>query len=172
MKKLTIKDAPTIVLGLQDEIRRTEDSRYDHRLHGVLLVAQGLSCLQVSRLLGDGPRTVQYWVNSFEKRGLAGLTEGQRSGRPSRLDEEHMQTLGEALRKAPHDMGLSGNMWDGKTLSEFIKKEFNVTLGVRRCQYLFRDLGFRLRKPRPIIARADPQLQQSYKKSHRVGKRR
>jgi len=40
-----------MVLGLQDEIRRSEESRYDHRLHGVLLVAQGLTCPQVSRLL-------------------------------------------------------------------------------------------------------------------------
>jgi integrase len=38
MKPLTIADSPTIILGLQDEIRRSEESRYDHRLHGVLLV--------------------------------------------------------------------------------------------------------------------------------------
>ena len=52
MKPLTIADASTIVLGLQDEIRRSEESRYDHRLHGVLLVTQGMTCLEVSRLLG------------------------------------------------------------------------------------------------------------------------
>ena len=33
-----ISDA-TSVLGLQQEIQRSEESRYDHRLHGVLLVA-------------------------------------------------------------------------------------------------------------------------------------
>lgn len=54
MKPLTIGDAEIVVLGLQDEIRRSEESRYDHRLHGVLLVAQGMSCRQVSDLLGDG----------------------------------------------------------------------------------------------------------------------
>ena len=31
-----ISDA-TSVLGLQQEIQRSEESRYDHRLHGVLL---------------------------------------------------------------------------------------------------------------------------------------
>ncbi len=53
MNPLTIADAATMVLGLQDEIRRSEESRYDHRLHGVLLVAQGLTCPEVSQLLGD-----------------------------------------------------------------------------------------------------------------------
>ena len=84
MRPLTIVDAPNIVLGLQDEIRRSEESRYDHRLHGVLLVAQGMTCPEVSRLLGDAPRSVEYWVQRFESRGLAGLQEGERSGRPQR----------------------------------------------------------------------------------------
>jgi hypothetical protein len=38
MKPLMISDSASIALGLQDEIRRSEESRYDHRLHGVLLV--------------------------------------------------------------------------------------------------------------------------------------
>ncbi len=82
MKALTISDADMMVLGLQDEIRRSEESRYDHRLHGVLLVAQGMTCPEVARLLGDAPRTVERWVHHFEQDGLAGLTEGER-GRPA-----------------------------------------------------------------------------------------
>jgi len=73
---------PDIILGLQDEIRRSEESRYDHRLHGLLLVAHGLSCREVAQLLGDSPRTVQYWVTRFDKEGLAAMVEGERPGRP------------------------------------------------------------------------------------------
>jgi len=88
MKPLTIADSPTIILGLQDEIRRSEESRYDHRLHGVLLVAQGMTCPEVAHLLGDAPRSVEYWVGRFERDGLAGLLEGERPGRPRRLTEK------------------------------------------------------------------------------------
>ena len=66
MKPLTIADAASIVVGLQQEIQRSAESRYDHRLHGVLLVAQGLTCPEVGRLLGDAPRTVEYWVRRFK----------------------------------------------------------------------------------------------------------
>lgn len=66
MKALTISDAASIVVELQQEIQRSEESRYDHRLHGVLLVAQGLTCPEVGHLLGDAPRTVEYWVRRFE----------------------------------------------------------------------------------------------------------
>lgn len=165
MKPLRIADAPTIVLGLQDEIRRSEEARYDHRLHGVLLVAQGASCIEAARLLGDAPRTVQYWVRQFEKDGLAGLSEGERTGRPSRLQPKQLAEIGMALREPPEASGLSGNLWDGKTLAEFIGNEYDVTLGVRQCQRLFRQFGFRLRKPRPLIARADPARQAEHKKN-------
>src|SRR5436305_9686121 len=89
MRPLQVADAETIVLGLQDEIRRSEESRYDHRLHGVLLVAQGMTCPEVSRLLGDAPRSVEYWVRRFEERGLGGLVEGDRKS--TRLNSSHVR---------------------------------------------------------------------------------
>lgn len=165
MKKLTIADAPAVVLGLQDEIRRSDESRYDHRLHGVLLVAQGASCREVAHLLGDAPRTVQYWVNQFEESGLTGLVDQERSGRPKRLTTRQLQTIGSTLRKSPTSTGMDANLWDGKTLSAFIQKKYGIHLGVRQCQRMFRQLGFRLRKPRPIIAHADQERQKEYKKT-------
>jgi len=154
-----------MILGLQDEIRRSEESRYDHRLHGVLLVAQGATCPEVGRLLGDAPRTVEYWVQRFEAKGFAGLTEGQRSGRPTRLTEAQLREVDRALRQTPRDLGLTGTLWDGKTLSAWIEQRFPIQLRVRQCQRLFRQRGFRLRKPRPLIAHADPERQKTHKKT-------
>ena len=134
MKPLTIADSPTIILGLQDEIRRSEESRYDHRLHGVLLVAQGMTCPEVARLLGDAPRSVEYWVSRFEKDGLAGLSEGERPGRPRRLTEKQRAAVDQILRYPPRKVGLSGNLWDGKTLSTWIEQRYGIAIGVRQCQ--------------------------------------
>lgn len=167
MRKLQIPDAETVILGLQDEIRRSEEARYDHRLHGLLLVAQGMSCGEVARLLGDAPRTVENWVHRFEQEGLAGLVDGERSGRPRRLQQEQLRELAETLRKRPEDFGLVGGLWDGKTLAAFIDQRYGISLGVRQCQRLFRQLGFRLRKPRPLIAHADLQVQAEHKKNSR-----
>jgi len=156
-----------MTLVLQDEIRRSEESRYDHRLHGVLLIAEGMSCPEVARLLGDSPRTVEYWVQRFEEKGLAGLAEGDRPGRPMRLTPAQLQQIDRVLRRTPRDVNLGVTLWDGKTLSAWIKREQGVELGVRQCQRLFRQFGFRLRKPRPEIAKADPTLQKAHKKNSR-----
>jgi transposase len=101
MKIVTIDDAENVILGLQDEIRRSEESRYDHRLHGVLLVAHGMNCCQVADLLGDAPRTVAYWVERFEQKGLGGLHEGSRSGRPSKLNADQIADLQRYFRASP-----------------------------------------------------------------------
>jgi transposase len=167
MNALRIADSATVSLGLQDEIRRSEESRYDHRLHGVLLVAQGMTCPEVAGLLGDAPRSVENWVRRFETEGLAGLREGERPGRPRRLDSQQLAEVDVALRKPPREAGMSGNLWDGKTLAAWIKRQYGTRLGVRQSQRLFRQLGFRLRKPRPMVAQADPVRQKAHKKNSR-----
>lgn len=171
MKALTISDTENMIMALQDEIRRNDTSRYDHRLHGVLLVAQGMTCPEVAEVLGDAPRTVVNWVQRFEIQGLAGLSEGERSGRPSRLHPKQLAQVEAALRQSPMKFGLPTQMWDGPTLSEFLARQLGVRLKVRQCQRLFRQLGFRLRKPRPQVAQADPALQAAHKKTPRPGKK-
>ncbi len=149
----------------QDEIRRTEESRYDHRLHGVLLVAHGRTCPEVAALLGDAPRTVEYWIRGFEEKGLAALREGERSGRPRRLSEKHLRGINASLRRMPRELDLSGNLWDGKTLAGWIERGYGTAWGVRQGLGLFRRLVLRHPKPRPAIAQADPERQKAHKKN-------
>ncbi|HEY3862313.1 MAG TPA: winged helix-turn-helix domain-containing protein [Verrucomicrobiae bacterium] len=84
-----------------------------------------------------------------------------------------MEKIDAALRQTPGQAGLPGSsLWDGKTLATFVRRQLGVTLGVRQCQRLFRQLNFRLRKPRPVVASADPAQQAAYKKTPRAGQRR
>jgi len=171
MKALRISDSETMILALQDEIRRHEEARYDHRLHGVLLVAQGMSCPEVARLLGDAPRTVEYWVKGFEEIGLRALIESGGRGRKPSLSEAQLSEVGQWLRSTPAALGLEGNLWDGPKLAAGLQKKFALTLGTRQCQRLFRQLNFRYRLPRPAVARADPERQAAHKKTRRIVRR-
>ena len=49
MRKLEIADAEVMRIAIQQEIVRSKESRYDHRLHGVLLVSQGMSCYDAAQ---------------------------------------------------------------------------------------------------------------------------
>jgi transposase len=156
MRRLEIEDAEVMRIAIQQEIERSEESRYDHRLHGLLLITAGQSCRQVAELFGENGTTVQRWVQRLEQGGLEALREGERPGRPRMLDARQWRRLQGDLRRSPRDFGLAANLWDGQVLSEHLRQHYRVALGVRQCQRIFRQMGFRLRKPRPQVAQADP----------------
>lgn len=76
------------------------------------------------------------------------------------------------LRQSPMQLGLGQGMWDGKLLSYWIQKRFGVRVGTRQCQRMFRQMGFRRRKPRPLIAQADAAAQAAFKKTPQAGRQR
>jgi len=156
MRKLRIWDPEAMRTVIRQEIRRSEESRYDHRLHGLLLVTARQSCRKVAALFGDNRTTVQRWVSRFEQGGLEALREGERAGRPRSLGARNWRRLQGDLRKIPREFDLAATIWDGPVLSEHLRRRYRVDLGVRQCQRLLREMGFRLRKPRPQVAQSDP----------------
>jgi transposase len=126
---------------LEQEIRRSEESRYGHRLHGVLLVSRGMSCRQAAALLGDSARAVGYWVKNFEQQGLDGLKESERPGRSPRLRESQRKMVRQVLRRAPAAAGVAAERWNGQVLSDYLRRKLGVELGVRQCQRLFASMG-------------------------------
>ena len=170
MRKLEIADPELMRIAIQQEIVRSDESRYDHRLHGLLLLTGGQSCQQVAELFGEDRRTVQRWVGRFETRGLEGLREGERPGRPAMLEPKQWAKLGRDLRSDPSKFGHTAHLWDGKLLSEHLRVRYGVRLGVRQCQRLFGQMRFRLRKPRPQVAQSDPVKVASFKKTAPAGK--
>lgn len=174
MRKLQIADPEIMRIAIQQEISRSDESRYDHRLHGLLLLTGGHSCQQIADLFGEDRRTVQRWVKRFEQAGLEGMRDAERPGRPACLDARQWQSLGRDLRRSASDFGHVGHLWDGRLLSTHLKQRYKITLGVRQCQRIFRQMDFRLRKPRPQVAQSDPALVASFKKTapHSKAKRR
>lgn len=170
MRKLTVITNKDMRIAIKQEIIRSEDSRYDHRLHGVLLVSAGHSCYDVAKWFGHSPRSVHHWIQRFNKYGFAGLQDTPRPGRPSQLSPKIRRGVEKHLRKSPQQLGYQQNLWDGKLLSHHFKKFYQIDVGVRQCQRIFHEFGFRYRKPRPIIAQSDPAREKAYKKTEIVAK--
>jgi transposase len=171
MRPINVSDPENSRALLQQEINRHQDARYDHRLHCVSLVAAGIPCEQVALYFGDSPRSVVNWVRRFDRQGLAGLAEGNHSGRPGRLSAEQLEEVRTLIRKSPTDAGLSANLWDGKTLAQCLQDRYQIPLGVRQCQRLFHQLDMRYRLPRPSVGKADRQRQAEHKKNSKSGRK-
>lgn len=165
MRKLELVNGKKSCVLIKREIARSDESRYDHRLHAVLMVGQGMSCAAVAGWFEQDQRTIERWIRRFNLQGLDGLREGEHSGRRTRLTETQWADVGIALRTDPRELGYNQNLWDGKLLSHHLAEHHDVILGVRECQRIFHRLEFRNRKPRPVIAEGDPVAQAAYKKT-------
>ena len=70
MERLQIKDSDIMRIAIQQEIDRSEESRYDHRLHGVLMVAAGYSCTDVAQVFGhEAMLKIEAYSPAYHKSG-------------------------------------------------------------------------------------------------------
>ncbi len=169
MKRLEIPDVETFIAAIQDEISRTPESIYYHRLHVVLHALKTGSPYEAARIYEHSPRSVYNWVHRLSTSGLAGLSEGERPGRPRRLSLSQEQKLYKDLLLSPRELGYSQNIWDGPLLSYHLEKQYRVHLRVRQCQNVLHRLGFTLQRPRRQAAEADPEKQEAFKKNSQNG---
>ena len=125
---------------IRKEFHRTSEARYIHRLHGVLLVLSGMSCVQAGKLLNDPTRSVSYWIHSFNKDGLNGLKDAEKSGRPAVLNAGQRRALEAVLKKSPSGVGLEGDAWTGALVAAFISKRYHVQMTMRHCRRILRSV--------------------------------
>jgi transposase len=152
MQRKQIEGAKQVHTTIRREIERDEVSRYDHRLHALLLISAGRSCAEVAAWFGENASTVQRWVRRYRAQGLGGLHDVERSGRPPALDGIQRRRVEADLRKTPRYFGFSSRAWDGPTFAEHLRRCYGVDLGLRQCQRLFRQIGSRSRVNRASSA--------------------
>ena len=169
MKRITVPDAETFIAAIQDELLRTKEGRYFHRLAVVLYVLRGASAYDASRAFGFSARAIEYWIKRLASNGLNGLWDGKHPGRPGRLSASQTQGLRKELRRYPRDLGYDQNLWDGVLLSHHLEKNYGVSLSVRQCQRLFHQMGFSLQRPRRQASEANILNQESFKKTSASG---
>ena len=124
-----------------NEVHFKSMMRFTYALHAASH-CQGVTCTEAAALLGDAPRTVQYWIHRFEAEGFAGLADADRTGRPKKLSEQQLEEIGKVLRESPRKAGLTTNIWDGKTLSTFISNSMLLISEFASANGFFVDLAF------------------------------
>ena len=117
------------------------------RIAAILLVLQGWRSSQIAELFDVTRWSVVKWIQKVNDQGVLGLEEGQRPGRPGRIDVRIQEDLEKALQRDPRDFGLKRNRWDGIVVVEYLERVHGVKLKVRQAQRWMRRLGFSLRQP-------------------------
>jgi len=165
MQALKFSNPEKIEKEIKQEISNIKDGRYVRRLDAVLLIAKGKSAYEVAEIFDYSPRSLHCWINAIEKyKDFRVLKDSLRSGRPGKLNKEQRDELRGVISQSPRESGYGYARWDGKLLSSHIHKSYGISLGVRRCQKLFHELGFSYRRPRKMTYGSSKESKEDFKK--------
>ena len=147
MKALNITNKAITREALLQMAEKIPGAWIGFRIAAILLVLEGWKSSQIARLFAVSRWSVVKWIHWANEEGVSGLEEGQRPGRPSRIDEQIQKALAEALETSPRELGLKRNRWDGVVVVEYLERMHGIKLKVRQAQRWIRRLGFSLRQP-------------------------
>lgn len=168
MQKLTIHSPAKIERQINAYINRDLEGKFIFRLCSLKMLLHDDNCTTESlgQLMQASPRSIANWIHKLNTSGnIEALRDKQKPGRSGRLNDGQMELLRQDLQKHPTELGLDANLWDGKTLSHHIKKQFGITIQVRQCQRLFNKLGFSLKRGRTVVASGDAGAKKAFKKT-------
>lgn len=97
----------------------------------VMQALEGLKAPEIGARMGLCGTTVRHWLKRFNARGLEGLEEDVRTGRPPTYSAEQRSTVIDAALTRPADLGLPFAAW---TLDRLVAYLSEQGIGMRRSR--------------------------------------
>ncbi len=141
--------------ALKNSLEHSAEAHFLHRLHCVLIVLKGVCATTVAKWFNYSPSTVSRWVKQYNQFGIIGLKDTPRSGRPKKISSEQFNMLRQDIIVSPRNLGYAGLEWDAKCLQAHLENCYKISLGIRQCQRLIKQLKHKQEK---IVESSDPDL--------------
>ncbi len=139
------------------EVSRHAVGRVALRAQMVLLSVRGYSVPQIASIHDCGQDVVRGWLHRYEERGVAGLADEPRSGRPPK-DPLAGSIVDAQASQSPRNSGLVRGCWTVALLSAFLATRFGLVLSRASVRRYLHIQGWRWRRPRLDPARKhDPE---------------
>ena len=123
----------------------------------VLLAAEGRQAREIAEELRLHARTARFWLKRFNARGLAGLEESERPGRPPIYSAEQVGAVIEAALKRPADLGLPFASWTLDRLAAHLGEAKGIAMRRSRIGEILQLEGLSWRQEESWFgARVDP----------------
>src|SRR3954465_5019895 len=124
---------------------RTAQARFVERALILLAIAQGRRPSQVAKDLGVSRPTVYTWIHRFNERGLHGLEDQPRAGRPPTYTAEQRAEVIAAALTAPKDLGLPFGSWTLDRLQVYLNEQKGIPIKRSRIDEILLAEGLRWR---------------------------
>jgi len=150
------------VKRLYKDAIKDNQAKISMRLQGILFSLQGKNAPEISKILNVHRSTVNLWIEHWNKYNEYGLLEGQRSGRPTKLNLSDLEKISDIIESGPVAYGLDTGVWTSIIISSIIEDEFNIKYHPGHIRKLLKSLGFSQQRPLIKIYKADKQKQNKW----------
>ena len=99
-------------------------------------------------LLSISKGKVQYWFVRWQEKGLAGLSDLPKSGRPRGTDEKYLQKLEVAISKNPRELGYAFSVWTLPKLQKYMKEQTGIMIHENTLRSRLKELGYAYLRPK------------------------
>jgi transposase len=124
---------------------RTAQARLVERARILLASADGRPPSQIAKHLGVSRPTVYTWIHRFNERGLGGLGDRPRAGRPHTYTAEQRAEVIAAALTAPEGLGLPFGCWTLDRLRAYLHEQKGIGIRRSRIGELLVDEGLKWR---------------------------
>ena len=147
---------------LRERMYRAPTPRERERWHGLWLLAQGWSAIQVAEALDREPHTIGNWLANFRRGGAQGLVFEQTGGSPPVLNWDQQNQLKSAVQNPPGEAGVELSNWNWKVVRQFLKQSFDLGLSRSSCLNYLHRLGFVLKRPKKRLLKAKDEARKAF----------
>jgi len=140
--------------------------RFEKRKAVVEAVQRGEAVSLVARVHGVPTRSVFRWLSWVDNSGLAGLRDGRRSGRPSKVTPEVMLWLYQAITGGnPQQFYLGSSLWSLSIVKSLLMDFQNIEVNKSTVSRLMKRMGLGPQVPLYRSCRQSPQKISYYLKT-------
>ena len=129
-------------------VRRNVDARILRRAQIIRLCCEGYNHTEIAHIVGVTLPTVVRAFRRFNERGLNGLADLPRSGRPPRVTDQYIEELKKAVRTPPQEIGYEFSSWSVGRLREHLGRKTKILVSEGHLARLMAKHGIVYRRPR------------------------
>ncbi|KXG73601.1 helix-turn-helix domain-containing protein [Thermotalea metallivorans] len=156
---LTIKD-------LQNKVKQATSSYTRNVLTAVIMRYSGISTNEIMKVLGVSRPTVTKYINEWNANPAKSIVDHRGGNIPSKLTDEMVEDIRYVLiHKKPSDFGYFQSNWNCSLLSRYIEDTYGTKFCHQWLAKLLKRLGFSYKRGMYKPTKADPELQEKFKKN-------
>jgi transposase len=129
-----------VIVAKMDEAAR-------RRVRAGRLLLKGKKPAEVAARVGALRQTVYRWLGVLQEKGIDGLREMSKGGRPCLMSGEQIEALPEALLAWPMAAGNGTDLWTIKRVLLLIEKRFGIKYSDVHVLRILGAMGFQSQKP-------------------------